>query len=94
MARPLAVNLPHSLGKEEARRRVERGFGQLQQQLGGGLAAMLQFTNRWEGDRLIFEGGGLGQKINGRIDVLADSLQWRSSCPKCSPRWLIGYRAL
>jgi hypothetical protein len=82
MARPVTVNLPHSLGKDEAHRRIEQGFGRLQQQLGGGLAGMLQFTNRWEGDRLNFEGTGLGQKIAGRLDVLADSVHVELDLPE------------
>jgi hypothetical protein len=69
------VTIPHSLGKEEARRRIEVGFGQMSQQLASGLGpmgAMLSFQDRWEGDRLHFEGGGLGQKLTGRLDVRPD----------------------
>ena len=40
---------------------------------GGFLASALRSTislnQKWSGDRLEFEGGGLGQKISGRIDV-------------------------
>jgi putative polyhydroxyalkanoate system protein len=82
MARPITVNIPHSLGKDEARRRIEQGFGKLQQQLGGGFAGMIKFTERWEGDRLVFEGGGLGQKMTGRLDVLADSVHVEIDLPE------------
>ena len=40
---------------------------------GGLLASALRSTislnQQWNGDRLEFEGGGLGQKVTGRIDV-------------------------
>lgn len=82
MARPVTVNIPHSLGKDEARRRIEEGFGRLQSQIAGGLVGMLSFNNRWEGDRLHFEGGGLGQKISGRLDVRADSVEIQLDLPE------------
>ncbi len=34
----------------------------------------LSFTNRWEGDRLFFDGSALGQRISGRLEVLANSV--------------------
>jgi len=74
MARPVTVNIPHGLGKDEARRRIEQGFGRVRQQLAGAVGGMLAFQERWEGDRLHFEGGALGQKITGRLEVLADSV--------------------
>jgi hypothetical protein len=82
MARPVTVNIPHSLGKDEACRRIEQGFGRLKQQLSGGIAGMLTFSERWEGDRLHFEGGGLGQKITGRLDVRADSVDVQLDLPE------------
>src|SRR3990172_2055896 len=75
MARPVTVNIPHALGKEEARRRIEEGFGRMRQQMTGGMGAMLAFQERWEGDRLHIEAGGLGQKLTGRLDVMADSVR-------------------
>jgi Putative polyhydroxyalkanoic acid system protein (PHA_gran_rgn) len=81
MAKPIAVRIPHTLGKDEARRRIAEGFGRLRQQLSGGLAGFIAFEERWEGDRLHFSGGGLGQKITGRIDVFADSVQMQIDLP-------------
>lgn len=75
------MNIPHSLGKEEARRRIDAGFGRMRQQMTGGLGAMLAMSERWEGDRLHFEGGGLGQKVSGRLDVLADSVRLEIDLP-------------
>jgi putative polyhydroxyalkanoate system protein len=82
MGRPVTVNLPHSLGKDEARRRIESGFGSLRQQMTGGMASMLSFQERWEGDQLHFEGGALGQKMSGRVEVLADSVRIELDLPE------------
>jgi hypothetical protein len=78
----VTVNIPHSLGKDEARRRIEEGFGRMRQQMTGGFGAMLSFQERWEGDRLHFDGGGLGQKLSGRLDVLADSVRVELDLPE------------
>lgn len=81
MSRPIVANVPHSLGKEEARRRLAEGFKQIEGQLSGGLKGMVAFTNRWDGDRLSFEGGGLGQRISGHMDVLSDSVHIEVELP-------------
>jgi hypothetical protein len=82
MGRPVRVSIPHALGQEEARRRIEEGFGRMRQQMAGGLGAMLAFQERWEGNRLHFEAGGLGQKMTGRLDVLADAVQIELDLPE------------
>jgi len=82
VARPVTVNIPHQLGKDEARRRIEDGFGRMQQQMTGGLAGMVALQKRWEGDRLHFEGGVLGQKMTGRLDILADCVQLQLDLPE------------
>lgn len=81
MATPLTINVPHSLGKDEARRRIEHGFGGIQQQLAGGAMGLVSFRQWWEGDRLHFEGSAIGQRITGRLDVLADSVQIQIDLP-------------
>jgi hypothetical protein len=82
MARPITINLPHALGKDEARRRIESGFGSLRQQMTGGMGAIVSFQERWEGDQLHFEGGALGQRIRGRLEVLADSVRIELDLPE------------
>jgi hypothetical protein len=82
MGRPVSVSIPHSLGKDEARRRIEQGFGRMRQQMSGGMAAMLAFQERWEGDQLYFEAGGLGQKVTGRVDVRPDCVQIELDLPE------------
>jgi len=74
MTRPVRTQIPHELGKDEARRRLEGGFAQIESHLGQSMLGAVKFTNRWEGDRLFFDGSALGQKISGRLEVLANSV--------------------
>ncbi len=68
MARPVTVTLSHDIGKEEARRRIEEGFGKIKGAMTGGM--MFKFHEQWESeDRLTFTAKGLGQTITGEIDV-------------------------
>ncbi|MEM9014289.1 MAG: polyhydroxyalkanoic acid system family protein [Pseudomonadota bacterium] len=68
MARPVTITLSHDLGKEEAKRRFQDGFGKIQKQLAGGM--MFKFTEEWTSeDRLSFSAKGLGQHITGTVDI-------------------------
>ena len=54
---------------------------------GGGLLAAalrstMSFNQTWAGDRLEFEGGGLGQKVTGRIDVGDSSVVMQLDLPE------------
>jgi hypothetical protein len=78
MAKPVIVNIPHDLGRDEARRRLENGFGRIRDQISG---FGISFQERWDGDRLHFDGGRFGQKVTGRIDVLPDSVRLEVDLP-------------
>ena len=67
MSKTITVSIPHDLGKAEARRRIEEGFGKLGAQMGG--EGLMSVTRAWEGDRLSFAAKVLGQGITGRLDV-------------------------
>lgn len=82
MATPIFVTIPHSLGQAEARRRLTDGFAQMRQQMTGGLITLVSMQERWEGDRLHFQGGALGQTIRGRLDVLPESVQIQIDLPE------------
>jgi hypothetical protein len=82
MPRPICINIPHSLGRDEARRRIEQGFGRISQQMAGGMAGIVAFQEHWQNDRLHFEANSLGQKITGRIDVLADAVHLEVDLPE------------
>ncbi len=48
MSRPLVVTVPHNLGKEEARRRLQGGVGQLHAQFGDKISASgSRAISRW-----------------------------------------------
>lgn len=81
MAKTITMNIPHSLGKERARQRLADGFTSLRQQMTGGLVNFVSFQEHWEGDQLHFEGGGLGQNIRGRLNVLDDAVQIEIDLP-------------
>lgn len=70
MAKPMVVEIPHDLGRDEARRRIEGGMGQARDLLRkSGIAVT---TLDWTGDRLDFAVSALGQKVDGQIDVGAE----------------------
>jgi Putative polyhydroxyalkanoic acid system protein (PHA_gran_rgn) len=71
MATAVTVSIPHQLGRAEARRRIESGFGGILQQITAGGGAL---TQQWEGDRLRFGIATLGQRISGVVDVLDASV--------------------
>lgn len=70
MPQPLTVNIPHQLGRTEARRRIDEGLQQFIGQVGG----MAQnFHQAWTGDRLDFSAQVMGQQLSGAIHVLEDA---------------------
>ena len=66
MSAPLTVTLPHQLGRAEARRRIEGGFAKIIHALPGSAG---DFSERWDGDRLVFSVAALAQTVAGVIDV-------------------------
>jgi hypothetical protein len=81
MARPLEASIPHSLGKEEARRRIQDGFVNVRNKMSTGMFGIFSSKEHWEGDRLHFECGAIGQKITGRLDVRADMVHVEVDLP-------------
>lgn len=65
MTKPMIVDLPHSLGAEEARRRIENSTGKLTDHIPGGA----QVRSGWEGDRMNLDVQAMGQEVSARIDV-------------------------
>ena len=69
MEKAVTVSIPHQLGRAEAKRRVDEGFGDFSRHLGGSAGAL---TKNWTGDRLNFSLQALGQGISGFLDVADD----------------------
>jgi hypothetical protein len=65
MSNPVIVDLPHSLGQEEARRRIERNIGKLTDHIPGGATV----SSSWTGNLLSLDIGAMGQQVAARIDV-------------------------
>jgi hypothetical protein len=65
MSAPIIVDLPHSLGAVEAKRRIAGNLGTL----GDRLPAGAQIASAWEGDRLKLDVGALGQRVDARLDI-------------------------
>ena len=78
MSKPVVVNVPHDLSRDEARRRLQEGFGRIREQIGGKAVA---FEENWEGERLHFKAGAFGQKVSGRVDVLDKSVRIEVDLP-------------
>ena len=77
MTAPVEVDVPHKLGKAEARRRVDQGFGKLASFIPGG-----QVTRHgWEGDVLRFAVEMMGQRIEARLDVQEAKIHARLELP-------------
>lgn len=65
MTQPIQVDLPHSLGAAEARRRIDGGIGKLKDFIPGGA----DVRSAWTGDRLGLQISAMGQEVNAQLDV-------------------------
>jgi putative polyhydroxyalkanoate system protein len=65
MNQPIEVDLPHKLGKDEARRRIANNIHKLQEHIPGGA----QVQSGWTGDQLNLDVAAMGQSVTAAIDV-------------------------
>jgi putative polyhydroxyalkanoate system protein len=65
MSKPIVVNIPHELGRAEARRRIDEGVSRLTSQMG----AVGEVRRTWQGDTLAFSMQAIGQTVSGTIAV-------------------------
>jgi hypothetical protein len=66
MADPVVVTIPHKLSKEEAIRRLKKGFGDVRSAFGEKFVVL---NDDWTGDHLDFKASLLGQTTTGTVDV-------------------------
>jgi hypothetical protein len=78
MSQPLIVSIPHRLGRQEAKRRLDSGIGRIRPELAG-LVNSLDY--RWDGDSLNFRAAALWQTITGRLEVLEDVVRIEIDLP-------------
>ena len=65
MTQPIEVDLPHKLGKDEARRRIANNLHKLQEHIPGGA----QVQSGWSGDQLNLDVAAMGQSVTAEIEV-------------------------
>ena len=77
MTQPIDVDLPHSLGKDEARRRISNNVHKLQEHIPGGAAVQ----SGWAGDQLNLDITAMGQNVAATIDVKETNVHLRVLLP-------------
>jgi putative polyhydroxyalkanoate system protein len=77
MSQPIEVDLPHKLGKDEARRRIANNIDQLERHIPGGAAVQ----SGWAGDQLNLDVAAMGQSVKATIDVEEDKVRLRVLLP-------------
>ncbi len=80
MSAPLVVSIPHSLGREEATRRLKTGLTRA----AASVRVLSVDEERWDGDRMIFRVRALGQAASGHLDVADDHVRLEVTLP-----WLL-----
>ena len=65
MNQPIEVDLPHNLGKDEARRRIANNVHKLEEHIPGGA----QVQSGWTGDQLNLDVAAMGQAVAATVDV-------------------------
>lgn len=78
MSKPLIVEIPHQLGREEARRRLQTGLGQLKTKFGDKFTAI---DEAWSGDHLDLSIKAMGQAISAGLDVEGDRVRLEVQLP-------------
>lgn len=78
MSQPLIVSIPHRLGREEARRRLESGISRIRPELA---SLVSTFDYSWNGDTLNFTAVAMWQTIIGRLAVLDDAVRIEIDLP-------------
>ena len=80
MTAPLIVSIPHSLGREEATRRLKAGLTRA----ASSIPVLKVDEERWEQDRMIFRVRALEQAASGHLDVADDHVRLEVTLP-----WLL-----
>src|ERR1700736_585805 len=80
MTAPLIVSIPHSLGREEATRRLRAGLTRA----ASSIPVLKVDEERWEENRMVFRVRALGQAASGHLDVADDHVRL-----EVTPPWLL-----
>jgi putative polyhydroxyalkanoate system protein len=77
MSQPIDVDLPHSLGKDEARRRIANNVHKLTEHIPGGA----HVQSGWVGDQLNLDVAAMGQTVTATVDVQETKVHLRVLLP-------------
>jgi hypothetical protein len=80
MSAPLVVSIPHSLGRDEAIRRLKTGLSRA----ASSVPVLSVDEERWEDNRMNFRVRALGQAAVGHVDVADDHVRVEVMLP-----WLL-----
>jgi len=78
MQRPIDVELPHKLGKDEARRRIADNVHKLAEHIPGGSA---EVKSGWDGDTLNLQVAAMGATVDARVEVEETKVRCRIVLP-------------
>lgn len=70
MGTPITLDIPHQLGKEGVRARLDGGIGRITEKIPGGGTV----THRWNGDVMHFTVAAMGQTIASELTVFDDKV--------------------
>ena len=77
MTQPIDVDLPHNLGKDEARRRIANNIHKLREHIPGGA----NVQSGWAGDQLNLQIAAMGESVNASIDVMETKVHLKVLLP-------------
>jgi len=77
MSQPIDVDLPHNLGKDEARRRIANNVHKLEEHIPGGA----RVQSMWNGDQLGLNIAAMGESVNATIDVMETKVHLKVLLP-------------
>ena len=80
MSAPLVVSIPHRLGRDEARRRLQTGLSRT----AINVPILKVDEETWRGDQMLFRVRALGQVAAGHVDVAEDHVRLEVRLP-----WLL-----
>ena len=78
MQRPIDVDIPHKLGRDEAHRRIANNIHKLKDHIPGGAS---HISSNWSGDRLDLQVQAMGQAVEALIDVEDSKVHCRIQLP-------------
>jgi hypothetical protein len=78
MSQPLIISIPHRLGRQEAKRRLDSGISRIRPELAGLVSSL---DHSWKENTLEFHASAMWQAISGRIEVLDDAVRVEIDLP-------------